>query len=404
MTTKNTANNRLLELDKKYYLPVFKRQPLAIKQGKGVYVTDFTGKKYLDSFAGIAVNILGHSHPKLLAAIEKQMTKIIHTSNYYVNESQVLLAEKLCKLSGLNRAFFCNSGAEAVEAAFKIARKYAHSKGKGGNIISFDNCFHGRTLATIASGKKKYQEGFEPIPEGFIKSALNDTRQVEVKINKDTAAVIIELIQGEGGLHVVDKNFLMDVRKQCDQHDALLIFDEIQTGMGRTGKFFAFEHYGVKPDIITMAKGLAGGLPIGAVLCKQKVADTMEYGSHGSTFGGNALVTAAALATIDIIEKDKILKKVEETSKIAFDKLKSIAKEETHIREVRGKGLMIGIELTFDGQEVVNKMLKRGVLANCTADRVIRLVPPLIITKSEMMTIIKAFYDSLKEVKKHDKN
>jgi acetylornithine/N-succinyldiaminopimelate aminotransferase len=395
---KQSYHDYLLGLDNQYYLQVYKRFPLAFKKGKGVYVWDFNNKKYLDAFAGIAVNCLGYTHPVLNKRIIKQLKKLGHTSNFFVNEPQVLLAEKLCKLSGLDRAFFANSGAEANEGAFKLARKYAHSKGKGGVIISLDNCFHGRTLATIASGKKKYQQGFEPIPQGFAQVPFNDINALELAITNDVAAIIIEPIQGEGGIHICDKDYLKAVRALCDKNDVLLVFDEVQCGVGRTGTFFAYEQFGVKPDIVTLAKGLGGGIAIGAVVCKQTVADAIQYGDHGTTFGGNAIAAAAALSVIKIIEKDEILQNVQKLGAWFVNELQQLKEKYPLIVTIRAIGFMIGVELSIEGRELVSKMMAKGVLANVTADTTIRFVPPLIINKKQLKKVLDVFEESLKEV------
>ncbi|MFW6248853.1 MAG: acetylornithine transaminase [Bacteroidota bacterium] len=400
-------NDQLLELtqeDQKVYLQVYKRFPLALKKGKGVYVKDFNGKKYLDAFAGIAVNSLGHAHPKVVKAITKQAQKLIHISNFYVSKPQVELSKKMLKTSGMDRVFFANSGAEAVEGAIKLARKYANSKGKKGNIISMEGCFHGRTLGTIATGKKKYQAGFEPIPGGFKQVPFNDIQKLTEAVDKDTAAIIIEPIQGEGGINIATKEFLETARKLSVDHDAVLIFDEVQSGVGRTGKFFAYEHTGIQPDIVTLAKSLGSGIPIGAVLLKQHIADAIDYGQHGTTFGGNPLACAAGLATIEVLKKEKLIEKAAKKGEYMMKHLNELAPSIPVIKEVRDKGLMIGIELTIDGREVVQKMLKKGILANVTAEKVIRFVPPLIITKKEIDQIIDVFVKSVKEATKNENN
>ncbi len=392
-------NKYFTDLDKQHYLQVYGRYPLAIKKAKGCKVWDYDGNKYIDAFAGIAVNNIGHNHPRLVKAITKQLKKLIHISNFYVSKPQVMLAKKLTEISGLERAFFANSGAEANEGAIKLARKYSHSKGKGGTIISLENCFHGRTLATLATGKEKYQLGFEPIPTGFKKVAWNDITALSAAIDKETAGVILEVIQGEGGVNILSKEYLTKVRDLCNEKDIVLICDEVQCGMGRTGKFFAYEHFGIKPDIITLAKGLGGGMPIGAILTNQKIADAITFGEHGTTFGGNPLTSAAALETILILEDEKLLDAAIEKGNYFVKKLKEIALVHKEIKEIRSLGLMIGVELSFPGRELAEKMLHKGVLSNCTADNVIRFVPPLVISKKEMDFVLSIFIESLKEVK-----
>lgn len=393
-------NKTYNDLDKKYYLQTFKRYPLTFDHGKGSRIWDVEGNEYIDMLGGIAVNSVGHGHPIVVKAIQDQAAKLIHISNFYLSEPQVLLSKKLVELSGLDRVFFANSGAESVEGAIKIARKYAHSVGRGGNIISFVNSFHGRTLATIATGKKAYQKGFEPIPEGFSQVPFNDIKAIKRATDNNTAAIIIEPIQGEGGVNVANKAFLNELRTFCDEQDIVLIFDEIQCGMGRTGKMFAKEHFGVEPDIMTLAKALGGGIPIGAILSNKKVSDAIEFGDHGTTFGGNPLVCAASLATLEVIETENLLKQAEEKGN--WLKAEILAMKNPDIKEIRGKGLMIGIEFNFETKPLVLKMLENGVLANATADNVLRLVPPLNISYEDLQKAIEVLKKSLKEIKNHE--
>jgi len=393
------SNKTYDELDKKYYLQTFKRYPLTFDHGKGSRIWDVEGHEYIDMLGGIAVNSIGHSHPKVVKAIQDQAAKLIHISNFYLSDPQVMLSKKLVELSGLDRVFFANSGAESVEGAIKIARKYAHSIGRGGNIISFENSFHGRTLATIASGKKAYQKGFEPIPQGFSQVTFNDMESVKKAVDNNTAAIIIEPIQGEGGVNVVDKTFLKALRTFCDDQNIVLIFDEIQCGMGRTGKMFAKEHFGVEPDIMTLAKALGGGVPIGAILSNEKVNSAIEFGDHGTTFGGNPLVCAASLATIEVLESENLLKQAEEKGNWIKEKIEAMKNPD--ILEIRGKGLMIGIEFNFETKPLVLKMLEKGVLANATADKVLRLVPPLNIPYEDLEKVMDVLKISLKEIKDH---
>ncbi|MBN2518905.1 MAG: aspartate aminotransferase family protein [Bacteroidales bacterium] len=386
--------------DKINYLPVYNRWPVTLVKGKGAYVWDSDNKKYIDALAGIAVNSVGHCHPKVVKAIQKQSKKLIHISNFYLSKPQARLAKELTKLSGFDRVFFSNSGAEANETAFKIARKYASSKGRGGTIISFEGCFHGRTLATIATGKRKYQEGFDPIPKGFVQLPFNNIDAVKKIISSDIAAFIIEPVQGEGGIHIADYNFLVELREICNNHDIVLIFDEIQCGMGRTGEFFAYEHYQVKPDILTLAKALGGGFPVSATLFNEKITQGVQFGDHGTTFGGNPLACAAALAAIKTIKKEKLVNRSKMLGEKIKLKIENLAKTEGAIKEIRGIGLMIGIELNFEGRPVVVKLLKKGILGNVTADNVIRLVPPLTIKEKEIEYVVKEVFNCIKEVKK----
>jgi len=390
-------NDTYDKLDKKYYLQTFKRYPLTFDYGKGSHIWDVEGNEYIDMLGGIAVNSVGHCHPKVVKAIQDQAAKLIHISNFYLSEPQVMLSKKLVELSGLDRVFFTNSGAESVEGAIKIARKYAHSIGRGGNIISFENSFHGRTLATIATGKKAYQKGFEPIPQGFSQLPFNNMEALKKAADSNTAAIIIEPIQGEGGVNVVDGTFLKSLRAFCDEQGIVLIFDEIQCGVGRTGKMFAKEHYGVEPDIMTLAKALGGGVPIGAILSNEKVSSAIEFGDHGTTFGGNPLVCAASLATLEVIETENLLKQAEEKGKWIVDKILSL--EYGNIKEIRGEGLMIGVEFYFETKPLVLKMLENGVLANATSDTVLRLAPPLNISYEDLEKAMEIFEKSLKELK-----
>ena len=387
------------QIDQQYYLQVFRRFPVTLEKGKGSYVWDTDGKKYIDALAGIAVNSVGHCHPKVLQAIQAQAAQLIHISNIYTSVPQVKLAQKLAELSGLDRVFFTNSGAESVEGAFKLARKYAHQQGRGGTIISMEGCFHGRTLATIASGKAKYQQGFEPIPSGFKQVPFNNIEAVSAAIDQDTAAVIVEPIQGEGGIQAADPEFLQQLRNLCTEKNVVLIFDEIQCGMGRTGDFFAFQGYGVTPDIMTLAKALGSGVPVGAFLANEKVASTMNYGDHGTTFGGNPLACAAALATITVIEEEGLVEKARVNGAKVLQRLQHIQPTESSIVDIRGKGLMIGVELDFPGRAVVEKMMEKGVLGNCANENVMRLVPPLNMELEDLYTVVDVLVEAIQEVK-----
>lgn len=383
-------------IDKAHYMPVFARYPMVISHGEGAYVTDTDGNRYLDFFAGIAVNALGHAHPKLVKAIADQAAKVIHCSNLYYTEVQAQLIEKLAKLSGLDKVFLANSGAEANEGALKLARKYAKTIADDKyEIITANHCFHGRTLMTLtATAQPKYQAGYEPLPQGFTYIDYNDIAALEKAISDKTCAVVLEPIQGEGGVNVPDDDYLPKVRALCDKYGALLIFDEVQTGVGRTGKMFGYEYFGVKPDIVTLAKGLAGGVPVGAFIASDKVASVFHPGDHGSTFGGNPLACAAANAVIDTIREDNLLANVSEVGAYLMDKLTVLgAKYPEIIRSVRGKGFIVGVELTREGRAVVEACLAEKLIINCTAGNVLRLVPPLTIGKQqvdEMIAILDA--------------
>ena len=383
-------------IDKAHYMPVFARYPMVISHGEGAYVTDTDGNRYLDFFAGIAVNALGHAHPNLVKAVAEQAAKVIHCSNLYYTEVQAQLIEKLASLSGLDKVFLANSGAEANEGALKLARKYGKTIADDKyEIVTANHCFHGRTLMTLtATAQPKYQAGYEPLPQGFTYIDYNDIVALEAAISDKTCAVVLEPIQGEGGVNVPNDDYLQKVRALCDKHGALLIFDEVQTGIGRTGKMFAYEHFGVKPDIVTLAKGLAGGVPIGAFLATDKVASAFHPGDHGSTFGGNPLACAASKAVLDTILEDKLLDNVNEVGAYLMDAIRSLGeKYPTIIRSVRGKGFMVGIELTREGREIVQACLDAKLIINCTAGNVLRLVPSLTIGKQqvdEMITILDA--------------
>ncbi len=381
----------IFEQDKKDYLPVFNRYKIVLERGEGVYVYDIEGKKYIDFLAGIAVNVLGHGYKPLVEAVSNQAAKMIHCSNLYYTRVQADAASKLVKLSGLDRAFFCNSGAEANEGAIKIARKYAHSIASDKEeIITAWESFHGRTIATLtATGQPKYQEGFGPLPEGFSYVHYNDIKELEDKISDKTAAVMLETIQGEGGVYPPKADYLKKVRELCDKHGALLILDEIQAGIGRSGKFFAYEKYGVKPDIVTLAKGLAGGVPIGAFIVTEKVANAFHPGDHGTTFGGNPLACAAANVVLDTVPTENFLKNVVDVGNYFKEKLLELQKKyPSIIKEVRGEGLILGAELNFEGREIVNEVLSKGAIINCTSGKVLRFVPPLIIEKSHVDKVV----------------
>lgn len=391
----------LHQIDKENYLPTFRRYPLAFDHGKGARIWDMEGNEYIDALAGIAVNSVGHSHPRMVEAISKQAEKLIHISNFYVSEPQMMLAKKLAELSGLQRVFFGNSGAEAAEGAIKIARKYASKNGRGGTIICMQNAFHGRTLATLAAtGKKTMMQGFAPIPNGFCHVPFNDLEIIKEKVNQDTAAIMLEPIQGEGGINPAEKQFLKDLRKFCDEENLVLIFDEVQCGIGRTGKMFAHELYGVKPDVMTLAKALGGGFPIGAVLASERVGTAIDWGDHGTTFGGNPLACAAALEVLSIIEDENLISEAEKKGNWIKDQIITAKKDFPEIEGVRGEGLMLGVIVTIEPKDVVNGMLKRKVLANATAGNVIRLVPPLNITRGELQLVLDAMFDTIKELRK----
>ncbi len=368
-------------------MPTYAPSPISIVRGRGSRVYDLEGREYLDFVAGIAVNTLGHAHPDLVAAIQKQAQHLLHASNLYYTEPQVKLAKALVDHSFAKKVFFCNSGAEANEAAIKLARRYAHQKHGPDRyeIITMLNSFHGRTMATLtATGQEKVQKGFEPLLPGFKYVPLNNMPELEKALSAKTAAVMLELVQGEGGVHVADRTYLKSLRELCRQHDVLLVFDEVQTGMGRTGTLFAYEQLGVHPDIMTLAKGLGGGVPIGACLATDEVAAAFSPGAHASTFGGNPLACAAALAVLRVLLEGRVLEQSRRMGDYLAKGLLDL-KDRLHIvKDVRGLGLLQGMELTIEGKPVVDDCLARGLLINCTMERVLRFVPPLIITQHEI--------------------
>lgn len=381
------TDEQIYAADAHDYLPVFARYRIVLDHGDGVYVYDSQGRKYIDFLGGIAVNVLGHNHPALVKAIAEQAGKMIHCSNLYYTRVQAEAAEKLIKLSGFGKVFFGNSGAEANEGAIKAARKYAHTiAADKSRIISAIHSFHGRTMATLtATGQPKYHEGFGPLPEGFDYVPYNDIDALEKMMSEKTAAVLLEPVQGEGGVHVPDLAYMQKVRQLCDKYDAALIFDEIQSGMGRSGRFFAYENFGVAPDIVTLAKGLAGGVPIGAFITSDRVAAALHLGDHGSTFGGNPLACAAACVVLDAIGSEAFLRHVAEMGDYMKRRLEAMQAEfPALIREVRGMGLMLGMELAKPGRDIVNACLDKGAIINCTAGNVLRFVPPLIVTKEHI--------------------
>ncbi len=386
----NKTNEQIYETDARDYLPVFARYKIVLDHGEGVYVYDTQGKKYIDFLGGIAVNILGHGYPSLVDAVSAQAKKMIHCSNLYYTQAQADAAEKLAARFGGGKVFFGNSGAEANEGAIKLARKYAHTISPDkSEIICAWHSFHGRTLATLtATGQPKYQEGFGPLPGGFSYVEYGDYDALEKMVNEKTCAVMLESIQGEGGVHVPPSDYLKKVRSLCDKYGAVLILDEIQSGMGRTGKFFAYEHFGVRPDIVTLAKGLAGGVPIGAFVANDKTAEAFHAGDHGSTFGGNPLACAAANAVLDAMTPD-FLANVETVGSYFRKRLEGLQeKMPWFIKEVRGMGLILGMELTKEGRDIVNDCLQEGAIINCTSGNVLRFVPPLIVTKDQVDEVV----------------
>ncbi len=377
-----------------HLMNTYARQPIAFVRGEGAYVWDESGKRYLDAVAGVAVNGLGHAHPRLVKAICDQAATLIHTSNLYRVLRQEELADKLCALSGMDRAFFCNSGCEANEAAIKLARLYGHGKGIDvPTIIVMEQAFHGRTMATLtATGSRKIQAGFEPLLSGFARVPFNDIaaiRQV-AEHNKSVVAVLVEVVQGEGGVNILAPDYLAELRSTCDEQGWLLMLDEVQTGIGRTGTWFGFQHSGVTPDVMALAKGLGAGVPIGACLARGVAAEVFKPGNHGSTFGGNPLACAAALATLEAIESEALLDNATRMGERIRAGLRSGLGSVAGVVEIRGEGLMIGLELDRPCADVVSMGRDAGVLINVTADKVIRLVPPLIYGVAEADALVEA--------------
>lgn len=384
---------KLFEDSSRYLMNTYNRFPLVLRKGRGIKVWGADGKEYLDFVGGIAVNILGHCHPKVVVSVQKQAQRLLHVSNLYYIEPQIKLAKMLVEHSFADKVFFCNSGAEANEAAIKLARKYAKEQlGKEKfEIITALNSFHGRTLATVtATGQEKFQKGFEPLMPGFKHVVFNDIKSLENSITDKTCAVLLEPIQGEGGVNIPSPDYFKKVREICNKHKILLMLDEVQTGMGRTGKLFAYEHFNITPDIMTLAKGLGSGVPIGAMLAADKVASAFVHGSHASTFGGNPLVCAAAIATIDtLLEDGFILDQCKRMGEYLVNELKGLQEEfSSVVINVRGMGLLVGMELTRDCSSIVKVCMEKGLLINCTSGNVLRFTPPLIVQKKDIDNMV----------------
>ncbi|MGD0021502.1 MAG: acetylornithine transaminase [Smithellaceae bacterium] len=377
----------IMALADKYIMHTYKRFPVVVVKGLGQKVWDVNGKEYLDFAAGIAVCNLGHSHPYVIAAVKEQLGKLTHISNLYYIEPQAQLAHLLVENSFADKVFFCNSGAEANEAAIKLARKYAHENlgGDKFELITMKDSFHGRTMATItATGQEKFQFGFTPLLEGFTYVPFNDLQALEAAISEKTCGVMVEPIQGEGGVNIPDAQYLSSVREICDRYGILLIVDEVQTGIGRTGKLFAYEHSGIKPDIMTLAKALGNGFPVGAMLATDKIAQAFTPGNHASTFGGNPLAMAAAKATLKTILQESILENCQKVGAYFLSQLKKLQLKHRIIKEVRGKGLMLAAVLNIEAADIVNRCLQKGLLINSTGGKTLRFVPPLIITNQDV--------------------
>jgi len=376
-----------------HVMNTYARLPVSFERGEGVWLWDTQGRRYLDALAGIAVCGLGHAHPQLTAALQKQLGQLVHTSNLYGIPLQEKLADRLAEISGMESVFFCNSGCEANEAAIKLARLYGHSKLgiEAPAIIVMEKAFHGRTIATLtATGSRKVQAGFEPLLSGFVRVPFDDLEAVRrvAASNRNVVAVLVELIQGEGGINICHSDYLNGLRAICDEHHWLLMLDEVQSGTGRTGTWFAYQHSQVKPDVVTLAKGLANGIPIGTCMAAGTAATLFKPGNHGSTFGGNPFASAAALETLRIIEADGLMRNAVEIGNFMRDELRARLAGQPGVKDVRGAGLMIGVELAAPCGELVTQALEAGLLINVTADTVVRLLPPLVYTHEDARTAL----------------
>ncbi len=393
--------SNIVDMGNKYSMNTYNRGTMVIEEAKGCHLKDEKGKEYLDLVSGIGVCSLGHSHPLVVKAIQEQAEKLMHVANLYWIPEQVELAKILVENSFADKAFFCNSGAEANEAAIKLARKYSYKKyGASRNeVIAMTSSFHGRTIATLCvTANKKYQEGFGPMPAGFSFAEFNDIESVKSKITDKTCAIIVEPIQGEGGVTAAKEGFLKELKNICVDKDIVLIFDEIQCGIGRTGKLFAYEHYGVEPDIMSLAKALGNGFPIGAILATDKVASAFSPGDHGTTFGGNPLACSASLATLKHIIEEKLWESVEKKGNYFRDQLEKFVDKYSWVKQTKGKGLMLGLELEIEGASIAKEMMEKGILINCTAKTVLRFLPPFIIEEKDIDRTIEALDEIFKRI------
>lgn len=379
-----SKTNKIIMMYEKYIMNTYKRFPFCLEKAKGGKVWGIDGKEYLDFFPGWAVSGIGHCHKLVANAIAKQAKKLMHVSNNYYSELQGLLAKKIIEKSFPGKVFFANSGAEANECAVKIARKYGHDKGKY-EVITMTKSFHGRTLGMIsATGQDKVKKGFEPLLEGFVHIPFNDIEALKEAVNEKTAAVMFEPVQCEGGINIADEEYMRSARRLSDEKDIVMILDEVQTGMGRAGSLFCYQRYGIMPDIITLAKSLGGGVPIGACVARGKFADVLTPGTHASTFGGSPLVSAAALAVFEAIEKEKLLQNTKKMGAYLAKKLEDLKNKHHFIKEVRSVGLIFGVELNIKGEDIYRKCLHEGLLINCTQDTVLRIMPPMTVTKLQI--------------------
>jgi len=376
--------DKIIQLYNKYVMNTYKRAPLCPEKAKGAKIWDINGKSYLDFFPGWAVSGIGHCHPLVANAVAKQANKLMHVSNNYYSQLQARLAKKIVEESFPGKIFFANSGAEANEAAVKLARKYGHDKGKY-EIITMTKSFHGRTLGMIsATGQDKVKKGFEPLVEGFTHIPFNDIEALKEAVNEKTVAIMFEPIQCEGGINIATKEYMRETRKLCAELDIIMILDEVQTGMGRTGKMFCYQLYGITPDVMTLAKSLGGGVPIGACVAREKFQDVLAPGTHASTFGGSPLVCAAALAVFEAIKKEKLLQNTKRMGVYLTKKLEGLKKKYHFIKEVRSVGLVIGMEVGIRGEDIYKKCLDEGLLINCAQDTILRIMPPMTVTKTDI--------------------
>ena len=377
------TNKDIIDLFDQHVIPNYGRYPIALVKGEGCYVWDADGKRYLDMLSGIAVNTLGHAHPRQVEAISRQAATLMHVSNFYFIEPQGRLAKLLGEAFGAGQCFFCNSGTEAVESMIKLAR--LHGGSERYKIVAMENSFHGRTMGALsATGQKKYHKGLEPMLPGFVHARFNDLRDVASKIDDQTCAVLVEPIQGEGGVRIAQKDFIEGLRALCDEHGLLLLMDEVQTGIGRTGRMYGHQQFDVKPDVIALAKGLGGGIPIGAIVADAKIAHKLAPGTHASTFGGNPLACSSAIAVLETIRDENLLERVQAAGEHFRARLLELKDEFDFITEVRGQGLMNAAALSIPGKDIARQALDNGLLMNCTCETVLRFVPPLIITNGEI--------------------
>jgi predicted acetylornithine/succinylornithine family transaminase len=388
--------SNIISKEKEFLLQTYNRIPLEISHGEGVYIITKDGKKYLDFFSGLAVNALGYGNEKIINAIEEQIKKYIHLSNYYINKPQIELAERLVKYSGLSKVFFSNSGTEAMEASLKLIRKVF---GPDKKIITFSNAFHGRTYGSLSlSGKEKYKKYFAPLLDNIVQIKFNDTKQLEDNINENTAAVYIELIQGEGGIRISSKQFVHKLEELKKKYSFVIVADEVQSGIGRTGKPFSYNHFSIEPDLVIVAKAIGGGLPLGALITNKKYSNVFQAGDHGSTFGGNPVACAVGLVVLKEVFENGLMNSVESLGDYFISKLnKTRAKFPDKIKEVRGLGFMLGVELNLPCEKIVDEFRENGILVNCTSENVVRILPPLITTKANIDHFLIIFNQLLKK-------